>query len=216
VTGGVSVVYKIDSTAEKSATLWLKDGDQDEWRFVGCRGTVTFEMESGKFGVAKFALRGHLGQAPTNTSAWTNTYDTTTPTPLLNVPVVIGGTTFDQSKVTIDTGNSISVQPLLNATDGFSEIRISKRAAKASVTILPPAASVGSPVADLIANTTRTLTQVAVGGTAGNKYQFTFGGGGRYSSVDDGDTDGIVSYDMQINLAESALGADDELSLTFT
>jgi len=211
-----SVTYKVDSVADKSATIWFKDGDEDEWRLTGCRGQVTFEENAGEFTKAKFTIRGHLGQTPTNTAAWTNTYDATTPVALLNVPIVIGGITFDQSKVTIDIGNEVAAAALLNGADGFGEIRIPKRAPKLTATIFPPPAATASPLADLAANTVKTITQVVIGATGGNRYQFTFAGGGKYLSVGDGDADGVVTYDVELGLLESALGADNELSLIFT
>jgi hypothetical protein len=210
-----SVTYKVDSTDEKSATIWFKDGDQDEWRLTGCRGQVTFEESAGDITRAKFTIRGHLSQVPTNTAAWTNTYDSTVPKPVVNVPLVVGGVTFDQSKITIDPGNALAAPALLNAADGFGEIRIPTRAGKLTATIYPPAASVASPLADLRNNTTKTLAQAQIG-SAGNRYQFLFGGGGQYQSVDDGNAEGVITYNVTMALLESAAGADDELSLVFT
>jgi hypothetical protein len=85
-----------------------------------------------------------------------------------------------------------------------------------TATIFPPPAATASPLADLAANTVKTITQVVIGATGGNKYQFTFAGGGKYLSVGDGDADGVVTYDVELGLLESALGADNELSLIFT
>jgi hypothetical protein len=218
ITGGVSVVYKNDSVAEKSATIWFKDGgDEDEWRITGCRGQVSLEIVAGEFAKLKFTMRGHHTQNPTATAAWVPVYDTTIPVPVLNVPLVIGGTTFDQSKIAIDMGNEIAAPAILNAADGFGEVRITKRAPKLSATIFPPAAATASPVADFKSNTVKTLTMAAVGSVAGNKFQFTFPGGGKFADgPSDGDSNGIVSYDVAFNLIESALGADDEFSLTLT
>lgn len=211
-----SVTYKVDTNDEKAATLWFKDGDEDEWRLVGCRGQVVFEETAGDFTRGKFTIRGHLGQAPVATAAWTNTYDTTKPVAVVNVPLVINSVTMDQSKLTIDPGNSLAAPALLNATDGFGQVRIPARAGKLSVTIFPPPAATANPIADRRANTTRTLSQAVIGSAAGNRYQFLFPGGGQYQSVDDGNADGIITYNVGIALLESAAGADDELSLAFT
>jgi hypothetical protein len=210
-----SVTYKVDSVDEKSATVWFKDGDEDEWRLQGCRGQVVFEETAGDITRAKFTIRGHLGQPPAVTAAWTNTFDASLPKPVINVPLVIGGVTMDQSKISIDPGNAITAQALLNATDSFGPVFIPTRAAKLTATIYPPPAATANPIGDRRANTVKTLTQAQIG-TAGNRYQFLFPGGGQYQSIDDGNADGIISYGITMSLLESAAGADDELSLVFT
>jgi hypothetical protein len=221
ITGGVSVAYKLDSDDEKSATIWFKDGDPtgsagDEWRLTGCRGSVVFNMEAGNFGIASFTMRGHVGQEPTSTAAWTQTVETTIPVPLLAVPLVIGGVTMEQSKISVDPALELAQLQTLNAADGYGEIRITRARPKVSATVVAPAVATADPVGDFRAGTTRTLSMVAVGGTAGNRYQFTFPGGGKYEAVEPGDDNGIITYDMTLAILEAVIGDDAPLTLTFT
>ncbi len=215
-TPATSDIYYSSSTDEKSATIWFKDGgDEDEFRLTGCRGQVTFDVAAGEFGKASFTIRGHIGQLPAATSAWSPTYDATVPVPVLNKPLVIGGDTFEQSKISIDFGNELASPAVLNQADGFGEIRITKRAPKISATIFPFAAATASPLVDLTGNAVQTLTMATVGSAAGNLWAFSFPGGGTYQSIDDGESDGIVSYDVTLALVETALGADDEFAISF-
>lgn len=221
INAGVSVVYKLDSDDEKSVTIWFKDGDPtgaagDEWRLTGCRGQVVFNIEAGAYGKAAFTFRGHIGQEPTSTAAWTQTVETTEPVPVLNVPLVIGGVTLEQSKVGIDPALELAQLAVLNSTDGFGEIRITRARPKVTATVVAPAVATMDPVGDFRANTSRTLAMGVIGGTAGNRYQFTFPGGGKYQEVTPGDDGGIITYDMTLALLESALGDDAPLTLTFT
>lgn len=221
INAGTSVVYKLDSDDEKSVTIWFKDGDPtgaagDEWRVTGCRGQCVFNVEAGNFGKASFTFRGHIGQEPTSTAAWTQTVESTVPVPVLNVPLVIGGVTLEQSKVSVDPATELAQMAVLNATDGYGEIRITRARPKVSATVVAPAAATADPVGDFRAGTTRTLSMGVVGGTAGNRWQFTFPGGGKYTDVTPGDDNGIITYEMTLALVESALGDDAPFSLTFT
>jgi len=220
ITGGVSVAYALDSDDEKSATIWFKDGDPtgaagDEWRLTGCRGQVTFAIEAGNVGKALFTFRGHVGQEPTSTAAWTQTVETTIPVPVLGVPLVIGGVTLEQSKIGLDPAIELAQLSVLNSTDGFGEIRITRARPKLTATVVAPAAATADPVGDFRAGTTRTLSMAAVG-SAGNAYQFAFPGGGKYQEVAQADDSGIITYDLTMGLLEAVIGDDRPYTLTFT
>jgi len=216
IVASTSVAYKPDSDDEKSCTVYFDD-DGDLFKVTGCRGNAQIVAEATKFGLLDITLRGHLAANPATSGGYTPTYDTTNPVPMLATPITIGAVALEQTKFTIDPANTIVAPAILNNADGFGEVRISARKTKFSMTVYPLDASSYNPVADLRANTQRALAMAtAVGGTAGNRWRLTFGGNARYNTVKPGDDNGLVSYELGMEILESALGADNEFVLIYT
>lgn len=216
INASTSVVYTVDSTDKKSVTCYFDD-DGDLWKVTGLRGNVKFTHEAGAFAYAEFQLKGKLAQEPAAHGGFSPTYQTTEPLPLLGKPLTIGGQTLEQQSFDIDMQNQVVSPAILNNAHGFGQVRISGRDPVLGIKLFPGAAASFDPVSDFTSNTTRTPTFPLVGSSAGERWQWTFGGDARYNAAPSpGDEDGLVSYDLTADLLESALGADDELTLTFT
>lgn len=216
INAATNVQYKADSDDEASCSIYFDD-DGDEWRVVGCRGTAKLMVNAGDYGKIEFTVKGRLTQEPATSPGFTPVYDTTEPVPLLAVPLTVGGNTLEQSQFGIDLKNTMVAPPILNNANGYGEVRISKRATELGITLYPTNVAAGfDPVTAFTAGTTQTLAMPVVGTAAGNRWQLLMPGGAKITNIDPGDDEGLVSYEITADLLETAIGADDELTLQFT
>ena len=205
-----TVTYAPVSTGHESCTIYYY---QDGLRHIitGCRGNVSFNMETGNYGRASFTMTGHAS-AVSDTAMATPTYLSTVP------PAIIGGAfTIDSysaviSALSFDASNTIATPPDFNAADGYSAVQITKRDFNGSFD--PEAVLVATEAfeANFKGGASMALATGDIGSTQYNKYSVSMPAV-YYRSMSMGDRDGVRVYDMPFGAAESS--GDDEVSILF-
>lgn len=205
-----TVTYEPVSTGHESCTIYYY---QDGTRHIltGCRGNVSFSLETGNIGRASFTMTGHFS-ATTDTALPSPTYLSTVP------PAIIGGAfTIDSYAATIaalsfDMGNTIATPPDFNAADGYSEVYITKRDVNGSFD--PEAELVATEAfeANFRAGSSMALVTGDIGSTQYNQYHLSMPAV-YYRSIAPGDRDGVRIFDMGFGAAISS--GDDEVTIVF-
>lgn len=211
VVASTSVTYRPASTAHESVTIYYY---QDGIRHIvtGCRGTVSFSLETGSFGKASFTMTGH-DYSVADASLVTPTYDSTVPPALINVPFTMGGYAAVINALSVDLGNAISMPASISATDGFGEIIITARDVQGSFDPALVLLATKNYIAEWKAGASGALTTGVVGGTAGNRYAFS-APVAYYRELSPADRDGLRTFEIACGFAESS--GDDEISIAFT
>ena len=206
-----NVEYAPVSTGHESVTIYYF---QDGIRYIitGCRGNVSFNLETGAIGKASFTLTGHIGTI-TDVALASPTYDTHVPEPLISVPFTIGGYGAIINALQWDMSNTVAMPPDISASDGYSEIRITKRDPNGSYDPEATIIATDNPHADLTGDASLVLTTGVIGSTAFNRYKVDMPAV-YYRDISPGDRDGIRTYDLPFGMADSA--GDDEVTITFT
>jgi len=211
VVASTSVTYNPASTGHESCTIYYYiDGTLH--KLTGCRGTVTFALETGSKAMASLTMTGHVTN-PTDTAIVTPTYDSTVPAPLINVPFAVGAYSAVISSLNFDMGTTISTPPDISAVDGYGEARITAYAPTGSFDPENVLIATNDFYADFIAGTSRALTTGAIGGTAGNKVQFDMPAI-VYTDVSHADRDGVATLETPFAAVDSA--GDDFVSIAYT
>jgi hypothetical protein len=211
INAATSVEYAPASTGHESVTIYYY---QDGIRYIllGCRGNVTFNLETGAIGKMSFTLTGHNGGI-TDQALVAPTYDTHVPEPLINVPFTIGAYGAIINALQWDMSNTVAMPPDISASDGYSEIRITQRDPNGSYDPEAVLVATDDPHGDLTSDASLVLTTGVIGATAFNRYQVDMPAV-YYRDISPGDRDGIRTYDLPFGMAEST--GDDEVTLTFT
>ena len=206
-----NVEYAPVSTGHESATIYYF---QDGIRYIltGCRGNVTFNLETGAIGKASFSLTGHIASI-TDVALASPTYGTHVPVPLINVPFTIGAYAAVINALTWDMSNTIAMPPDISATDGYAEIQLTQRDPNGSYDPEAELIATDDPHGDLTSDTAQAITTGVIGATAFNRYQVDMPAV-YYRDISPGDRDGIRTYDLPFGMAEST--GDDEVTITFT
>lgn len=207
-----SVVYEPVSTGHESVTIYyFQDGIR--YTLLGCRGNVSFNLETGAIGKMSFTLTGHVGTITDVALPSSPAYDSHVPVPLINVPFTIGGFGAIINALTFDLSNTIATPPDISATDGYAEIQITQRDVNGSYDPEAELIATDNPHGDLTSDTAQAVTTGVIGSVANNRYQVDMPAV-YYRDISPGDRDGIRTYDLPFGCAEST--GDDEVTLTFT
>jgi hypothetical protein len=207
-----SVVYEPVSTGHESVTIYyFQDGIR--YSITGCRGNVSFNLETGALGKMSFSLTGHIASITDVALPSAPAYDTHVPPPLINVPFTIGAFGAVINALTWDMSNTIATPPDISATDGYAEIQITQRDPNGSYDPEAELIATDDPHGDLTSNTSQAITTGIIGTGTGGRYQVDMPAV-YYRDISPGDRDGIRTYDLPFGMAEST--GDDEVSLTFT
>ncbi len=205
------VQYDPVSTGAESVTIYyFQDGIR--YNLLGCRGNVTFNMETGMPGKMSFTMVGHL-VSPTDVALISPTYVSIVPVPLINVGFTIGGFSAVINAFTFDMSNTVAQVPDMGATDGYGEIQITKRDVQGSYDPEAELIATEDPEADLRQGTALALTTGVIGSTAGNRYIVTMPAL-VYRDYSPGDREGIRTYEIPFGAAETT--GDNEVQLVFT
>jgi len=206
-----SVTYTPASTGHKSVTIYYYQ-DGTLMKLTGCRGNVNFNLEVGGIPKASFTMTGHVS-AVTDIALPAATYDSVIPAPFINASFTVDGYGQIISAWAFDMGNELAMPPSPAATDGFGEIRITKRDVNGSL----------DPEHQLIADeafdanfrngVAAALASGAIGSTAGNIINISQPAI-YYRDIAPGDRDGIRTLDLTYAASEST--TDDESSIAFT
>ncbi len=211
VVATTSVTYKPASTGHESCTLYYYlDGTRHI--LTGCRGTVTFALETGALPMASFTMTGHVAN-PTDTAIVTPTYDSTVPAPLINVPFAVGAYSAVINALNFDMGTTIATPADISSADGYGDVQITAYAPTGSFDPENVLAATNDFYADFIAGTNRALTTGAIGGTAGNKLQFDMPAI-YYNDISHADRDGVATLETPFAALDSS--GDDFVSIAFT
>ena len=211
IVASTSVTYAPVSAALESCTIYYY---QDGKRKVlnGARGNVSFNLAAGEPGVASFTFTGHEGTA-TDTALVSPTFDSTEPKTIKGIPLTINTNTHAVESVSLDLSNTIATPPDVTASDGYAEIRITKRDVNGAVNPEDVLLATENFIADWKADTERAIGTGVIGSVAGNRYQLTIPTAA-YREASLGDRDGIRILDLPFGAAENT--GDDEFSLAFT
>ncbi len=205
------VQYAPVSTGHESVTIYyFQDGIR--YTLLGCRGNVTFNLETGAIGKMSFTLTGHIGTI-TDVALGTPVYASHVPEPLIGVPFTIGAFGAVINALTWDMSNTIATIPDISANDGYAEIQITQRDVNGSYDPESELIATDDPHGDLVSDTAQAVTTGVIGSVANNRYQVDMPAV-YYRDISPGDRDGIRTYDLPFGCAESA--GDDEVTLTFT
>ena len=206
-----SVVYAPVSTGHESLSIYYyQDGKRTI--MTGCRGNVSFNLETGMPGKMSFTFIGHVANA-TDVALPAPTYDTVAPPPVLGNAFAVGGFAATINALTFDLTNTVSQPPDMSASDGYAEIRITKRDINGSYDPEAELVATEDPEADLRSGAILALDTGVIGSAVGNRIQLNFPQV-VYRDQSPGDREGIRVYEIPFGARETT--ADDELSITFT
>lgn len=205
------VTYEPVSTGAESITIYyFQDGIQ--YRLVGCRGNVSFNLETGALGKMTFTITGHV-DAIADVALGDPTYLTIVPAAIINTAFSIGGFAAVINALTWDMGNTIAMPPDMSATDGFAEIQITQRDPNGSYDPEAELLAAENPHIDLTGDIAQAIAVPIIGPGIGNRYQIDMPAVS-YRDLSPGDRDGVRTYDIPFGLAEAT--GDDEVSIVFT
>jgi len=211
VVASTSVTYAPVSEGHESVTMYLyRDGKRII--VTGCRGNVSFGLESGSVGKASFTMTGHVA-AETDESMVTPSYDSTVPSELIGVPFSIGSYSAVISTLNFDMSNTIATPPDMSASDGYAAVQITARDVNGSFNPEDTLVASKDWLGIFTGGTDQALDTGAIGGTAGNIYQVTMPAT-YFRDVSAADRDGVSVLDIPFGAVESS--GDDEVSIAFT
>lgn len=211
VTGGSeTVTYLPVSTGHESATIYYY---QDGTRHIltGCRGNVSFNLETGSIGKASFTMTGHFSTT-TDTALPSPTYLSTVPPAIINGAFTIDSYAGVISALAFDAGNTVATPPDFNSADGYAAVQVTKRDINGSMD--PEAVLVATEAyeANFRAGTQMALVTGDIGSVQYNKYNITMPKV-YYRAIAPGDRDGVRTYDMGFGAGINT--GDDEVSIVF-
>ncbi len=211
INAAADVTYEPVSTGIESVTIYYF---QDGIRYIltGCRGNVSFNLETGAVGKASFTFTGHIA-LPTDVALPAPTYDGVVPVAIINTPFVIGGFSAIINALTFDMSNTIAMPPDMAAIDGYSEVQITQRDVNGSFDPEAELVAVDTPLTDLENGVAQALTTGKIGSGTGAEYQVTMPAV-YYRDVSPGDRDGVRTLETPFGATEST--GDDEVSIVFT
>ena len=206
-----SVSYKPASTSHESVTIYCyMDGRLV--KYTGCRGNVSFAAEAGTRGLLSFSMTGHISLV-TDASLPAPTLQSTIPVPFINASFAADSYAAIISAFNFDLSNTLVTPPNPNATDGYAEIRITKRDVNGSFDPEATVVATYNWITKWVSGATYALATGTIGSTAGNRWALSMPAI-QYREVSHGDRDGIFTHDVAFGACESS--GDDEFTLLFT
>jgi len=208
--GVETVTYVPVSTGHESITIYYY---QDGTRHIltGCRGVVSFNLETGNIGRATFTFTGHF-TAVTDTALASPTYDSTVPPAVVGAAFTVDAYAAVISALAWDMGNTIATPPDFNAADGYGPVQLTQRDVTGSFD--PESVVVASEAfeANFLSGATMSMVTGDIGGTQYNQFNVAMPAL-YYQAMAPGDRDGVRTYDM--GYAAAASSGDDEVTIVF-
>jgi len=211
IVASTSVTYAPVSTSFESATNYIYE-DGKLIKLTGCRGNVTFKLESNQKIMASYTITGHVS-AQTDVALPTPTLDSTKPVPFNGASFAVGGFAGVISAISFDMGWKVATPPSVNSADGFGEIIMTERDVSGSFDPEDELVATNDWIGDFTAGTLMAMATGTIGGTAGNRVAFSWPQV-YYRDVAPGDRDGVRTLDITFGAVESS--GDDEVSIAFT
>jgi len=210
IVASTSVEYKPASTGHESLTFYYYQ-DGTLMKLTGSRGSVVFNLEAGKQGMASFTFTGH-SEAANDAALVIGAYDSTVPAPFIGAGFSLGAYAAVVSKLTCDISNQVATPPNPNAADGYGDIQITGRDVAGSFDPEHVLVVTKPFEADWRAGILETLTTGTVGSVAGNRFSFNYPS--IYArEISPADRDAIRTLEYSFGPVETA--TDDELSILF-
>jgi len=211
INAAADVTYTPASTGHESVTIYyFQDGIR--YTLLGCRGNVSFSLETGALGKMSFTLTGHIGTI-TDVALASPTYQANVPAALINVPFTIGAYAAVINALSWDMSNTIATPPDISASDGYSEIQLTQRDPNGSYDPEAILLATEDPFTDLTGDASLAITTGVIGPGVGERYQVDMPAVS-YRDVSPGDRDGVRTYEIPFGMAEDT--GDDEVSIVFT
>ena len=206
-----SNTYAPVSTGHESGTIhYYQDGTRHI--LTGCRGNVSFNLETGNKGMAEFTVTGHAA-AVTDVALPTPTYDSTVPPPVLAAAFSVDGFSAVINALSFDTSNTIAMPPDISAADGFGEIQITQRDINGTFDPEHELVATEDFLGNFTSGKSMALATGTIGSVAGNRYAISMPAI-YYRDVSPGDRDGVRTLELPFGAVESS--GDDEVSIAFT
>jgi hypothetical protein len=213
ISAGVSVTYAPVSSSFSSATIYcFYDGTQH--KITGARGSVSFNMAAGQFGVMSFNFIG-IYNAPDNT-ALSGTFTVANQAAALEVndTNVTTATFHGVTSVRMESFDlALNNELLYKETASNKEVIITNRAAGGTAVIEAPAIGTTDFFAKAIATATGSSSFV-LGATAGNIVTLN-AAQTDITGCSYADTNGVIALSMPY-LALPTTAGNNEMSLVFT
>lgn len=208
--GAEKVTYLPASTGVPCLTMWLYE-DGAVRKLVGCRGTVSFSGKIGEPIFADFKFTGVYDGCPA-LAMITPTLEASTPPVLLNAALTIDAYAAIFETFSVDMGNDVQLRPSANSAAGYLSAQIADRkpTGKLDPEMVLPAGY------DFMGKWEGGAPAVLSLGPIGavNYNRFTMGAPKCvYTKVGEGDRGGIITADLDIQLAMNT--GDDEFKLEF-
>lgn len=211
VPGSEFVAYAPISSNHKSLTIYYyQDGLLR--KMTGCRGNVSFNLETGMVGKASFTFTGHDG-GTSDTALVSPTYDSTVAPGLVSVPFSFGSYPAAVSKLSFDMSNQVQTPSVISAPDGFGDVVITSRDVNGSFDPEATLKATQDWETMLMDGTQSALDTGLIGDTAGNRYQVQMPAA-YMRDMSPGDKSGVRVYEVPFGAVENA--GDDEVSITFS
>lgn len=215
-----SVTYAPASASISSATVEVRESSQGtearSMKIIGARGTVTFEAVKGDIVLATFTFTGKYIE-PTDTAITQFVSPAITPLPesFLGAAISFQGVgSLKTQTVSLDIGNNVVLRNDANDATGNTMAEITGRAPTGSIDPEIELVATINFYNKLTTNAEGILTYV-LGSTAGNITTVT-APKAQITGIAEGDRDGIRIATLDLQLGQSVVAGDDELSIAFT
>lgn len=187
-----NALYMPASSSISSATIYFYRGGT-LYIILGCRGSVSFALQSGGPGKMSFKFMGQFG-SKTDSALPTVTYDATRPPVWKGGAFTIGSLACAVSALSLDMGGKLAQPDDPNATEGFSPAVITARAPQGTMSPKETLVATRDVMGDFRAQTKRPI-HARFGSAAGNRVALTIPSG-LYLGQEPGDQNGYVKVDV--------------------
>ena len=215
-TGTAPIIYSLVSDEDnmRSVTLFVyKDGNKH--KVCGCRGTVRFVLEPGKYGIAEFEFNGLYLDVAAAALPGVDAAHAEVPPIIHSADFQLGSIKPVCNRAQIDLANVVVKRASIASTTGVESFRISGRAPKMEVDVDAVVESSNPYWADWTGEVVDTYSLI-VGSNAGHGYEIQFTGYFQWDSIKYGDADGVSQYECVASLCSSDINSsNDELKITF-
>ena len=212
VNSGTTLVFSLVSQESLMNSLAFKvQKDGNYHKILGARGTVKFNLEAGKYGVAEYAFQGLYDPVSAGTISDITSLTENKPPIVYNADFNIAGFSPVCSSAEIDLAIGVSRRDSLNATYGVQGFRLTSRKPMLNFDADAVVESSNPFWGDWSGEIVDTFG-IKIGATAGNIIQFN--GFFQYESNKYADADGVSKYDCKAALvSSSSTSKDDEVSI---
>lgn len=205
------VAYAPASANHQSLTIYYyQDGLLR--KMTGCRGNVSFNLETGMVGKASFTFTGH-DAGTSDTALVSPTYNSTVAPALVSVPFSFGGYAAAISKLSFDMSNQVQTPSVISSPDGFGDVVITGRDVNGSFDPEATLTATQDWETMLMSGAQNALDTGLIGDTAGNQYQLQMPAT-YMRDISQGDKSGVRIYEVPFGAVENV--GDDEVSITFS
>lgn len=213
---GTSITYALVSndSALNSLSFYVHVGDSNSGnrhKIVGSRGTVKFNLEAGKYGVAEWSFKGIYNSVIAATLPGLVGVSSLQPPIVYNSSFQIGGFSPVCSSAEIDMGVNVIRRDSLNALTGVHSFRITERKAKLSFDADAVVESSNPFWGDWEGGIVDTFG-ITIGTNAQNRIDIN--GYFEYIQPKYGDNDGVRKYDCEAAIVSSnSSTGNDEITI---